>query len=149
MGLFDFARDIGKKLFSHDAPKEDAAAKIRSEVESGSLGINNLAVDYDPTTGKCVLAGDCPDPAAMQKAVLLAGNIHGVGNVDGAGLNVAAAREEKVEYYLIKSGDSLSKIAKQYYGDASKYPRIFDANREVIKNADLIFPGQKIRIPMD
>jgi nucleoid-associated protein YgaU len=44
-------------------------------------------------------------------------------------------------------GDTLSRIAKQRCGDASKYPVIFDANREVVKNADLIFPGQKIRIP--
>ena len=43
--------------------------------------------------------------------------------------------------------DTLSKIAKQYYGDANKYPRIFEANREVIKDANLIYPGQKIRIP--
>jgi hypothetical protein len=38
---------------------------------------------------------------------------------------------------------------KQYYGKGSLYPRIFEANREVIKNADLIYPGQKIRIPLD
>jgi nucleoid-associated protein YgaU len=55
--------------------------------------------------------------------------------------------EEKVEYYIIQQGDTLSKIAKQYCGDANKYPRIFEANREVIKAAHLIFPGQKIRIP--
>jgi nucleoid-associated protein YgaU len=48
---------------------------------------------------------------------------------------------------LIKSGDTLSAIAKQFYGDPNKYPKIFEANREVIKDANLIFPGQKIRIP--
>ncbi|MEJ7642953.1 MAG: LysM peptidoglycan-binding domain-containing protein [Chryseolinea sp.] len=49
--------------------------------------------------------------------------------------------------YVVKSGDSLSKIAKQYYGDASKWNKIFEANRDKIKNADLIQPGQKIIIP--
>ena len=49
--------------------------------------------------------------------------------------------------YIVKSGDSLSKIAKQYYGDASKWNKIFEANRDKIKNADLIQPGQKIIIP--
>jgi nucleoid-associated protein YgaU len=85
----------------------------------------------------------------MQKAVLLAGNVQGVSGVDIAKLKVPAPTpiEEKVEYYIIQKGDSLSKIAKQYYGDANKYPVIFEANREVIGNADLIFPGQKIRIP--
>jgi LysM domain-containing protein len=49
----------------------------------------------------------------------------------------------------IKSGDNLSKISKQFYGDPNKYNRIFEANREVIKDADKISPGQKIRIPLD
>ena len=44
-------------------------------------------------------------------------------------------------------GDSLSKIAKEYYGNAMKYPEIFEANREVIKDPNLIYPGQKLRIP--
>jgi nucleoid-associated protein YgaU len=82
----------------------------------------------------------------MQKAVLMAGNVQGVGEVEAA--NLAHPQEqEQVEYYLIEKGDTLSKIAKQFYGDANKYPRIFEANREVIKDANLIFPGQKIRIP--
>jgi nucleoid-associated protein YgaU len=60
----------------------------------------------------------------------------------------APAEKEKVEYY-ITSGDNLSKISKQFYGNPNKYNRIFEANREVIKNADKISPGQKIRIPLD
>ncbi len=47
----------------------------------------------------------------------------------------------------VASGDSLSKIAKREYGDASKWKRIFEANRDQIKNPDLIHPGQKLRIP--
>lgn len=54
---------------------------------------------------------------------------------------------ENTEYYVIKSGDTLSKIAAKYYGDAGKYDLIFEANQAVIKDPDLIFPGQKIRIP--
>jgi nucleoid-associated protein YgaU len=49
--------------------------------------------------------------------------------------------------YTVKSGDSLSKIAKQFYGDASKWHRIYDANRDKIKNPDLIHPGQEFTIP--
>jgi nucleoid-associated protein YgaU len=78
----------------------------------------------------------------------MAGNIQGVGQVDVASLQ-HPPEQEKVEYYLIRKGDTLSKITKQYYGDANKYPRIFEANREVIIDADRIFPGQKIRIPLD
>lgn len=146
MGLFDFVKDIGKKIFGANEKPEDAAAKIKKEIESGNLGITNLQVTYD--NGKCALSGDCPSAEAMQKAVLLAGNVQGVAEVNISGLKVPPPKE-KVEYYVIQKGDTLSAIAKKYYGDANKYPRIFEANREVIKDANLIFPGQKIRIPMD
>lgn len=49
--------------------------------------------------------------------------------------------------YIVVKGDSLSKIAKQFYGNANSWKRIFDANRDVIDNPDLIQPGWKLRIP--
>jgi nucleoid-associated protein YgaU len=49
--------------------------------------------------------------------------------------------------YTVKSGDSLSKIAKHVYGDANKWHRIYEANRDKIKNPDLIHPGQELTIP--
>ena len=49
--------------------------------------------------------------------------------------------------YVVVSGDSLSKIAKRFYGDAAKWPRIHEANRDQIKNPDLIHPGQRLKIP--
>lgn len=49
--------------------------------------------------------------------------------------------------YTVVSGDSLSRIAKREYGDATLWPRIFDANRDQIKNPDLIHPGQVLKIP--
>jgi nucleoid-associated protein YgaU len=49
--------------------------------------------------------------------------------------------------YTVVAGDSLSKIAKRFYGDANKWPRIHEANRDQIKDPDLIHPGQKLRIP--
>lgn len=49
--------------------------------------------------------------------------------------------------YTVKSGDSLSKIAKHFYGDGSKWNRIFEANRGKIDNPDLIHPGQEFTIP--
>jgi len=147
MGLFDFVGNIGKKLFGPKETPADSAAKIKAEIDSGNLGIQDLQVSFKD--GMCSLSGECPSAAAMQKAVLLAGNVQGVSGVDIANLKVPAPTpaEEKVDYYIIKPGDTLSKIAKEYYGDAKQYPVIFEANREVIKNADLIFPGQKIRIP--
>ena len=60
MGLFDFVRNIGKKIFPPEAKPEDASVKIRQEIETSMLGITNLQVTYDAKDGKCTLAGDCP-----------------------------------------------------------------------------------------
>lgn len=63
----------------------------------------------------------------------------------GSSSTAAAAAEET---YTVVSGDSLSKIAKHFYGNANDWRRIYEANREVIgANPDLIRPGQKLRIP--
>ena len=142
MGLFDFVKDIGNKLFNRE---DEAAEKIKHHIEEANPGIQNLGVSYE--NGVVSLSGDASTSDAMEKAVLMAGNVQGVSEVKVNDLH-APLVEEKVEYYVIKKGDTLSAIAKQYYGRANDYPRIFEANREVIKNPDLIFPGQKIRIPL-
>ena len=139
-GLFDFVKTIGKKIFGEGDP--DPAAKIKAEIEKDNPGVKDLAVKF--TDGKVELTGS-GSAEALQKAILIAGNAMGVAEVKVAG--AATSVEDGTQYYLIKSGDTLSAIAKQFYGDANQYPKIFEANREVIKDADLIFPGQKIRIP--
>lgn len=142
MGLFDFAKNMGRKIFNND--EDSPAEKIKEHIEKNNPGIEGLEVAYED--GKVTISGDASTADAMEKAVLMAGNIRGVGDVDASTVS-APAQTATVEYYEIKSGDSLSKIAKQFYGKASEYPRIFEANREVIEDPDLIFPGQKIRIP--
>ena len=138
-GLFDFVKTVGRKLFGQG---DDPAAKIKEMIEKDNPGIRNLGVSFKD--GVVQLSGQ-GSTEAMQKAVLMAGNVQQVGEVKVEGQQ--AALDDGTQYYIVKAGDTLSAIAKQFYGDASKYPRIFDANREVIKDADLIFPGQKIRIP--
>ena len=51
------------------------------------------------------------------------------------------------QWHEVKKGETLSKIAQQYYGDASLYPKIFEANKDVLKDPDMIRIGQKLRIP--
>jgi len=150
MGLFDFAKGIGSKIFGNE---DEAAEKITSHILANNPGINNLSAGYN--SGSVTLIGDTDKAEAAQKAVLIAGNIEGVEEVipkisiTEAGVDAGAALEpENVEYYIVQEGDSLSKIAGKYYQDVKAYPRIFDANREVIKEVDLIYPGQKIRIPL-
>ncbi len=52
-----------------------------------------------------------------------------------------------VRTYTVSSGDTLSKIAKQFYNDGNQWQRIFDANRDILSNPDRISPGQHLRIP--
>ena len=139
-GLFDFVKSVGKKLFGQ---ADDPAAKIKEMIEKDNPGVKDLGVTFED--GVVSLAGSGAADA-LQKAVLMAGNVMGVGEVKLAGASHAAV-DDGTQYYVIKSGDTLSAIAKQVYGDANKYPKIFEANREVIKDPNLIFPGQKIRIP--
>lgn len=59
----------------------------------------------------------------------------------------AAGGAPTVRMYVVQGGDSLSKISKKFYGDANKWKQIFEANRDVVKNPDLIQPGWRLRIP--
>ncbi|MCB1019119.1 MAG: LysM peptidoglycan-binding domain-containing protein [Bryobacterales bacterium] len=147
MGVFDFIRNIGKSILpGNEGPEiqENITKLLGGQVE-------NLKVEYDD--GLVRLYGLVDSIAAKQKAVLLAGNVKGVEKVNDDGLQVKpkpeAPPEPEFTFYTIVSGDSLSKIAKKYYGDALKWNTLFEANREVIQNPDLIYPGQVIRVPKD
>lgn len=142
MGLLDFIKDAGASIFGGGKNEGEEITKLlRSNFGDR---IENLKVEF--ADGVVTLYGACADQATKEKAILLAGNVKGVAAVNDVYFTAPAA-EEVTEYYVVQSGDSLSKIAKQYYGDAMKYPEIFEANREVIKDPNLIYPGQKLRIP--
>jgi nucleoid-associated protein YgaU len=58
-----------------------------------------------------------------------------------------AADNPYAQYHVVKKGDTLSKIAEEYYGDKMLYPKIFEANTDILKDPNKIKPGQKLRIP--
>lgn len=140
--LFDFAKNLGRKLFNLDDSDEKKAEKVRQSVSV--LGIPGTAVTFK--NGQVDISGQATTPEQREKAILIAGNVEGVQRVNADKLQ-APAQTVPVEYYIIESGDTLSKIAKRFYGDASAYKKIFEANREVIEDPDKIYPGQKVRIP--
>ena len=77
--------------------------------------------------------------------ILALGNVNGVATVVDE-IEVVIPEPEAV-FYEVKSGDSLSKIAKAHYGNAMKYNVIFEANKPMLKDPNLIYPGQVLRIP--
>ncbi|HPQ96085.1 MAG: peptidoglycan-binding protein LysM [Thiothrix sp.] len=149
MGLFDFARNIGKKVFGGEDDDQKASAKLQEHIAKANPGVENLQVAVKD--GVATIKGDAKSPEALEKAILMAGNAMGVQEVQAAEATVAGTQQVQLggddEFYIIEKGDSLWKIAEKAYGNGAKYTAIFEANREVIEDPDKIFPGQKIRIP--
>lgn len=154
MGLIDFIKGAGKKLFGSDEPsaaeaaeklaaEHRAAAALGNEVRNMKIPIDNLDVKLNGSIA--TITGTTTDQANAELAALVVGNNHGVSQVDNR-IEVQNPAPEAV-YYTVVSGDSLSKIAKTQYGDAMKYPVIFEANKPMLSDPDKIYPGQVLRIP--
>jgi len=147
MSLLDFAKDVGRRLFDTD---DEAADSIRQHLEIKLSGIKNLDVKFDD--GVATICGDCPNEATRTSALLIAGDVKGVERIVADDLKFpepAEEEKEKIELYEIVSGDTLGGIAKRFYGKASLYTRIHAANKELIPDPNKIYPGQKIKIPLD
>jgi len=144
MGLFDFLKDAGKNLGQQEAASErEKAAALARQIETLGLKVVGLQVEYDD--GVVTVRGSTATQAEKEKVVLALGNIKGVARVDDQ-LKVENP-EAGAAFYTVQPGDSLSKIAKRHYGDANKYPLIFEANRPMLTDPNKIYPGQVLRIP--
>ena len=144
MGLIDFVKNAGAKIFGGGAPSaEEKAAMLRNNMAKFNLEVKDLqvAVNDDVAT----ISGTTTSQAMREKVVLVAGNTEGIARVDDR--ITVKTPEPPAQFYTVVKGDSLSKIAKKYYGDAKKYPVIFEANKPMLKDPDLIYPGQVLRIP--
>lgn len=162
MGLFSFLKNAGAKIFntvtgtkeeakiSEEEAKiaEDIARKqkiivLKGVVSNLSIDVEDLEVDfYDDTV---TVYGKVDSQENKEKVILALGNVAGVASVDDRMIvhNPAPA----AVFYEVKKGDSLSKIAKAHYGNAMKYPTIFEANKPMLKDPNKIYPGQVLRIP--
>ncbi len=150
MGLFSFIKDAGEKLFGGKdaaaAPQDlnaAAGAAIEKYIGTQNLGVSDVKVAFD--AGNVTVTGAAPTQAAKEKVTLCCGNVSSVSAVDNQ-MSVTNP-EPEAQYHDVVSGDNLSKIAKQYYGDPNKYPVIFEANKPMLSDPNKIYPGQKLRIP--
>lgn len=164
MSLLSFIKEAGQKLFNRSeaqaAPATASAAPsaenvadlnrkaseaIETYVQEQKLGIEGLDVKFDGATGKVTLTGQAPSQAASEKAALCCGNVQSVASVEN--LLAVAQPADTAQFHDVAKGDTLSAIAKKYYGDANKYNAIFEANKPMLTHPDKIYPGQKLRIP--
>ena len=154
MGLFDFLKGAGKSEAPKPEPKmtnEEATKMMRDHfiglIIKHDLEIDSPNVFYE--NGRITINGSVKDQATKEKIVLTLGNVKGVEQVDDQmELNIEEAQPES-RFYTVQKGDSLSKISKEVYGDAMKYPMIFEANKPMLSDPNLIYPGQMLRIPAE
>ena len=164
MGLMSFMKEAGEKLFGRgeaqaaqvaaaSAPTAEnvaalskaAGASIVSYINAQGLPGNNLDVSFNAETSTVTVAGQVDDQATKEKILLCCGNVAGVAAVND--MMTVVTPEPEAQFHTVVSGDNLSKIAKHYYGDANKYPAIFEANKPMLSHPDKIYPGQSLRIP--
>ena len=147
MGLFDFMKGAGRKDEEDELQEQVDEAikgnKLKRYVDGLGFDVENLKVKFDD--GVATVWGKTATQEEREKVVLALGNTQGVGQVDDQMEVVQAAAAAK--FYTVAKGDSLSKIAKEFYGDYKQYPTIFEANRPMLEHPDKIYPGQVLRIP--
>lgn len=157
MGLFSFIKNAGAKIFGGKTDAEKAAEAEAAELKAEELAasrleetINDLQLQVEELNvhiddDKATVTGMAYDQATKEKVVLVVGNSAGIATVDDQ-MTVEHV-EPEAQFHTVVSGDTLGKIAKKYYGNAMKYPVIFEANKPMLKSPDLIYPGQVLRIP--
>jgi len=156
MGLINFIKEAGAYLFGAGAGTAVAATQgkpvttdlLKQQVSVLGVPVDGLNVAFnDPVA---TVSGTVASQSDKEKVALAVVNTPGVGQVnDQLAVKAAApaAAAPQTSFYTVKKGDTLSAISKAEYGDANKYPVIFEANKPMLKDPDKIYPGQVLRIP--
>ncbi len=165
MGLFDFVKNVGKKLGIGD-DEEPTADALKKELESHKLGTEK--VDIEVKGDKAILKGVVSDQSIFEKAVIAVGNTLGISKVEASELKIvapdsglrldstdmtalvaASTPADTPVFHEVKKGENLWKIAEKHYGKGkgAKYTVIFEANKPMLSDPDKIYPGQNLRIP--
>jgi LysM repeat protein len=159
MGIFNFVREAGSKVGLGESPSEVAEEAAKEErlhelregnkllrfVMQMDIGIENPKVEYDD--GVATVWGTAPNQKVKENTILAIGNCAGVEAVDDR-MEVVEAAPEAV-FYTVQKGDTLGAIARDQLGAAKRYTDIFEANQPMLKDPNLIYPGQVLRIPQD
>lgn len=147
MGLLNFVKDAGEKLWNTVTGHTDPAAQsdgLKAHLDAQGLpDTGDLGVQV--ADGKVVLNGEVSSQEVKEKILVAAGNVAGISDVED-NISVAQAAPEST-FYTVKSGDTLSAISKTVYGNAGLYNKIFEANKPMLTSPDKIYPGQMLRIP--
>ena len=166
MGMFSFIKEAGEKLFgigeakaAEDVAKTNptpvnvesankaAANAIAAYVAKMNLSAKDLQIGFDGASGTVIVQGMADTQETKEKILLCCGNVAGVEHVQDQ-LGVIEAAVAEPQFYTVVRGDTLSKVAKEFYGNANEYMQIFEANKPMLSHPDKIYPGQMLRIPL-
>jgi nucleoid-associated protein YgaU len=150
MGLISFIKNAGEKIFKSEEKREqEKAALIAAHIKKFGFNTSNIQVSVD--NEKVTLTGTIDTMDNKNKVIVTAGNVDGISSVEDrltvVQPPVVAPPPPEKQFYTVKKGDYLSKIAKEVYGNANKYNVIFEANKPMLKDPNLIYPGQVLVIP--
>ena len=162
MGLFNFIKNAGAKIFGagketkqqtakvegdkgtrEREENQKAARKLEETIRDLKLQVDNLKIEIEGEMA--TIWGKAHDQSTREKVILVVGNVEGISQVDD-NMDVENKEPEAV-FHTVETGDTLSKIAKQHYGNANRYNEIFEANKPMLSHPDKIYPGQVLRIP--
>jgi nucleoid-associated protein YgaU len=174
MGLFDFIKNAGKKVINHD---KDSVEDVRHYLSEHGVATRDVTimVDGDKITlmgwvpslevkeKTVLLAGNIEGVAKVDDRLHVGARpgqtatLQPPGSTLGTGTGKVALSPDETagagapawqsRTYTVEKGDTLSAIAKKFYGDASDYNQIFEANKPMLSDPDQIYPGQVLRIP--
>lgn len=145
MGLLSFIKGVGEKVFGSSEAQAAPADQLKKEAEKHGLDVSGVDVKVDGD--KVTVTGKALSQEEAEKIILAMGNTMGVSQIDN---QLAVTKEaEASNFYTVKKGDTLWKIAEHEYGAAhgKDYNKIFEANKPMLSHPDKIYPGQVLRIP--
>lgn len=144
MGIYDFIKAAGKAIGIGAEDTPPTADDLKKELDSYGLGTDDVQVEVDGD--KAIIKGDVANQDILEKAIVAIGNTLGISKVEAA---VSSPDARDPEFYTVKKGDNLWKIAEAAYGKGKgpEHKRIFEANTPMLKHPDKIYPGQVLRIP--
>lgn len=162
MGLYNFIKTAGKNLFgtgkktkaneptapgSEEKEEErinkEVAGKLEQQIKDLQLEVEDLKIQIEEDLAK--VSGRAKDQSTREKVILVIGNVEGIAQVED---NMEVENQEpQAVFHTVERGDTLGQIAKEHYGSAGKYEKIYEANKPMLKDPDKIYPGQVLRIP--
>ncbi len=158
MGLFSFIKNAGAKVFgigkttAEEAADAAEAARLEAVEKANhlvnavdALGFDVVDLDIEVDGDTALIYGEAANQETREKVILVVGNTEGIASVDDR--MTTAIEAPQAQFHAVVSGDTLGKIAKKYYGNAMKYPVIFEANKPMLSHPDKIYVGQVLRIP--